>query len=99
MINQLAETHRINFFWIILIGLTLLSAFIAEAEKPTNFTVLLVCFTITIKGLFVIDEFMGSRKAIPVIRYAILSFFILMPFLIAISVIFPELLATFTTIK
>jgi len=93
------STKRINFFWIILISLTLFATLIAEQATPSNLTVLLICFTISIKGRFVIDEFMGLREAVPIIRYTIHSYFILLPIFIALTIIFPELLANLTTIS
>jgi len=103
MIKQLTQlfssSMRINIFWFILVTLTLLATFIAEQATPNNFTVLLICFTISIKGHFIIDEFMGLREAIPVIRYTIHSYFILLPVFIALTIIFPEILAQLTTIN
>lgn len=100
MIKQkMSEINRINLFWIILIGLTILATLIAETATPSNFMVLVICFTIAIKGRFVIDEFMGLREAKPIIRYTIHSYFILLPIFITLSIIFPELLAQITTIK
>ncbi len=95
----MTQKNRINFYWLILIALTLFATFIAEAATPSNLTVLLVCFIISIKGRFVIDEFMGLREAIPVIRYTIHSYFIILPIFIALTIIFPEILAGLTTIK
>lgn len=91
--------QRINFFWFILVTLTLFTTFIAESATPGNITVLIICLTISIKGRFIIDEFMGLREAIPIIRYTIHSYFILLPIFIALTIIFPELLADLTTIK
>ena len=96
---HLSEKRRINLFWLILVALTLFATFIAEAATPSNFIILLICFTISIKGRFIIDEFMGLREAIPIIRYTIHSYFILLPVFIALSIIFPEILAELTTIK
>lgn len=95
----ITEKNRINLFWIILIALTLFATFIAEAATPSHFIVLVICFTIAIKGRLVIDEFMGLREAKPIIRYTIHSYFILLPVLISVSIIFPEFLAQLTTIK
>ena len=81
---HLSEKRRINLFWLILVALTLFATFIAEAATPSNFIILLICFTISIKGRFVIDEFMGLREAIPIIRYTIHSYFILLPVFIAL---------------
>jgi len=93
------EKNRINFYWIILLALTLFATFIAEEATPSNFIVLVICFTISIKGRLVIDEFMGLREAKPIIRYTIHSYFILLPVFISICVIFPEFLSHLTTIK
>ncbi len=98
-LNHKNKEQRINFFWIILLLLTLLTTFIAESATPSDFIVLVVCLTIAIKGRFVMDEMMGLREAIPAIRYTIYSYFILLPAFIALSVIFPELLASITTIN
>lgn len=87
-----SESKRINLFWLILVGLTLFVTFIAERATPSNFIVIVICFTIALKGRFVIDEFMGLREARPVIRYTIHSYFILLPIFIALSIIFPEIL-------
>lgn len=97
--NKMDKIKRINFFWVILLLLTLLTTFMAESATPSNFTVLLVCLTIAIKGRFVMDEMMGLRGAIPAIRYTIYSYFILLPIFIALSIIFPDLLAGVTTIN
>jgi hypothetical protein len=98
MTVQFNQRNRINLFWITLVLLTLFATFIAEQATPSHLTVLLVCFTIAIKGRFIIDEFMGLREAIPIIRYTIHSYFILLPVFIAFCIIFPEILAHLTTI-
>ncbi len=96
---HLSGKRRINLFWLILVALTLFATFIAEAATPSNFIILLICFTISIKGRFIIDEFMGLREAIPIIRYTIHSYFILLPVFIALCIIFPEILAELTTME
>jgi len=99
MKSKYSEEQRINLFWIILVGLTLFTTFIAESATPNHFTIIIVCLTITIKGRFVIDEFMGLREAKPLIRYTIHSYFILLPIFIALTIMFPEVLAGLTTIQ
>jgi len=97
--NKIFDERRINIFWGILIALTLFTAFIAEEATPSNFIVIVICLTISIKGRFVIDEFIGLREAVPLIRYTIHSYFVLLPIFIALTVIFPESLAGLTTIE
>lgn len=103
MINPMSKSahnkQRINFFWFVLVALTLFTTLVAEQATPGNITVLVICLTIAIKGRFIIDEFMGLREAIPIIRYTIHSYFILLPILIALTIIFPETLAKLTTIS
>jgi len=99
MKKKFSEDQRINFFWLVLVGLTLFTTFIAESATPTRFTVVIVCLTIAIKGRFVIDEFMGLREAVPLIRYTIHSYFIILPIFIALTIMFPEVLAGLTSIK
>jgi len=95
----LTDNKRINFFWALLVALTLFATLIAERATPSHFIVIVICLTIAIKGRFIIDEFMGLREAIPVIRYTIHSYFILLPTFIALCIIFPEFLLYLTTIK
>lgn len=94
----LTNNRRINFYWLVLVGLTLFATLVAEQASPNDFIVLLICFTIALKGRFIIDEFMGLREALPIIRYTIHSYFILLPIFIAICIIFPEFLRELTTI-
>ncbi len=95
----LTDNKRINLFWVLLVALTLFATLIAEQATPSDFIVIVICLTIAIKGRFIIDEFMGLREAIPVIRYTIHSYFILLPTFIALCIIFPEFLLYLTTIK
>jgi hypothetical protein len=97
-LSLFSQARRINFFWAVLISLTLFATFIAEEASPGNITVLLICFTISVKGHIIIDEFMGLREAIPIIRYTIHSYFVLLPLFIAFTIIFPEILVKFTSI-
>ncbi len=93
------DKKRITLFWLILLALTFFATFIAEEATPSHFIVIIICLTISIKGHIVIDEFMGLREAIPIIRYGVHSYFILLPAFVALSIIFPEFLAQLTTIK
>lgn len=84
--------------WMLLIGLTLASAFIAESVDPTAGVVILVCLVVAIKGQLVVDRLMGLRDAPPVIRRLMLAYFYVLPTLIALALIFPEQLRRLTTL-
>ncbi len=90
---------RINLTWLVLMILTLFSAAIAEKAEPGNAIVIIICLIILVKGCFVVDELMGLRRAMPVIRYSVLSYFVLLPALIALVFIYPEFLAKITAIN
>ena len=84
--------------WILLILLTLASAFIAESIDPTAGVVIMVCLVVAIKGQLVVDRLMGLRHAPPVIRGMMLAYFYVLPVLIALALIFPEQLRRLTTL-
>ena len=84
--------------WMLLIGLTLTSALIAESVDPTAGVVIVVCLVVAIKGQLVIDRLMGLRHAPPVIRGMMLAYFYVLPLLIALALIFPEQLRSLTTL-
>jgi len=52
-----------------------------------------------VTGRFVVDELMGLRVAVPIIRYTILSYFVLLSAFIAFVFIYPEFLAKITAIN
>jgi len=94
----LTERTLLISVWLMLLALTLISAFIAESADPAVWTVLFVSVTVSIKGRLVIDRLMGLRHATPAIRYTMLSYFYLLPLLIIWALIFPEQLAWLTTL-
>ncbi len=84
--------------WMLLIVLTLASAFIAESVDPTAGMVIVVCLVVAIKGQLVVDRLMGLRHAPPLIRRMMLAYFYVLPLLIALALIFPEPLRRLTTL-
>ncbi|MEH6826396.1 MAG: cytochrome C oxidase subunit IV family protein [Motiliproteus sp.] len=84
--------------WMLLIVLTLASAFIAESIDPTAGVVIVVCLVVAIKGQLVVDRLMGLRHAPPLIRWMMLAYFYVLPLLIALALIFPEPLRRLTTL-
>ncbi len=84
--------------WLLLMILTLLSALIAEKVDPTALIVAIVCFTVAVKGGLVIEWLMGLRAITGSVRWLMLSYFLLLPPAIALSVIFPEVLKRFTSL-
>lgn len=93
-----SSASRIMNAWLILMLLTLMSAFIAEQAEPTAWIVVIICTTICIKGAIVIERFMGLNVATPAIRWMMLSYVLVMVPIVALSVIFPDVLARLTAL-
>ncbi len=90
--------NRLTFSWLVLLVLTVAGAFIAERVEVSTLIVILVCSTIVMKGVMVIEHLMGLRSALLGIRWAMLSYFFILPSMIALSVLFPEVLAGLTSL-
>lgn len=98
--DRFAMTERqwLIAVWMILLALTLTSAFIAESADPHVWTVLFISMTVTLKGQLVIDRLMGLRHANPLIRGLMLLYFYVLTLLIVLALLFPEFVARLTTL-
>jgi Sec-independent protein secretion pathway component TatC len=96
--QHVVSDNALRRAWVVLILLTLSSAFIAESVDPTAGIVILVCLVVAIKGQLVVDRLMGLRHAPPLIRGMMLAYFYVLPILIALALIFPEPLRRLTTL-
>ena len=94
----MTDTRVLKTAWLILLAITVGSALVAETADPAIWVVLLITFSICIKGQLVIDHLMGLRKAPALIRWLMLSYFYLLPPLIALALLFPEALRELTTL-
>lgn len=92
------EKKILTLTWGVLMALTLGSAFVAERVSLSNLIVVVICTTVAIKGSLVIDRLMGLRIARPVLRWAMLSYFLILPPIITLAVLFPETLLRYTSL-
>jgi len=88
----MTNSKSITFIWLVLVGLTLTSAFIAEGTPSNSLSIIFVCFIIAIKGQLVIDRLIGLRLENQKIRWVMLSYFYILPPLFVVGILFPELL-------
>ncbi len=86
------NSKKITLIWLTLISLTLLSILIAEDTPDHLFSITFVCLVVAVKGQLVIDKLIGLRFANPKIRWVMLSYFYILPPIIILSLVFPELL-------
>lgn len=76
--------------WSKLIGLTLLSAYVAESDNQSLAATILVCCIALLKGHWVIDHFMGLRHAAPLTRGLVKFYFYLMTCLVGLTAIYSQ---------
>ncbi|AWB65614.1 hypothetical protein C2869_03805 [Saccharobesus litoralis] len=84
---------KLEFVWLVLIGLTLFSVLFAE-NNQTKLSICLVMIAVSLKGQLVIDRLMGLNNARPTIRGLMLAYFVVVPVLITLTSLFPEFLAS-----
>lgn len=90
--------RTIDFLWLLLMGLTLLTTALAEGAAPGVWMTVAVAVVIGIKGRLVVDHFMELRTARAPIRHLMNAYFYVFPTLIVLASLFPEQLKAWTTL-
>lgn len=99
MISKLLSGNRtLTLVWVLLMILTLSSTLVAERTTPGALIVVFVCLSFAIKGSLVTEYLMELNNAIRSIRSLMLGYFILLPLLIGLAILFPDLLQRITTL-
>ncbi|MBA1444918.1 MAG: cytochrome C oxidase subunit IV family protein [Chromatiales bacterium] len=89
----------IDFVWIQLMLLTLLSAFIAETADTGLVVIIIVAVTIGYKGRMIVDHFMELINANRYIRASMRLYFYIIPLMIVLTYLFPEAIVHATTLR
>ncbi len=92
---KLGHTEKI---WLILIGLTLSSAFLAETGQRSWSLSLIVAAMIAFKGRLVIDHYMEMRNANRRIRRVLHAFVTVIPLMVVITHAFGPQIARLTAL-
>jgi len=92
------KPNQLTVIWLVLLGLTLFSAYFAEGPELTTVGVLLICGTVMIKGSLVVDFFMGLRGTEGHIRRVMLAYMLVLGPLIAWAILCPEQLLQLTSL-
>ncbi|MCL2830218.1 MAG: cytochrome C oxidase subunit IV family protein [Betaproteobacteria bacterium] len=96
----MSPERRCDYVWIFLIGLTLVSAWIAEASFEAGLGItLLVAAIIGIKGRMVIDHFMELPHANRRIRFMMRLYFLMLPLITLLVHLFGDAIARATSIS
>lgn len=92
------QIQLIDKLWLVLVVLTLFSAFMAERVTPSFISVAIMAVVLAIKGRIIVDHFMELKKAHFLLRGLMRTYFYVIPSLIIIVYLFPEQIAKWTTL-
>jgi cytochrome c oxidase subunit IV len=95
---KLTHIKLINTLWLILIVLTLFSAYMAEQAKPGFNSVAIMALVLAIKGRIIVDYFMELKDSHVVLRTLMQVYFYVIPALIILVYLFPEQIAEWTVL-
>ena len=93
---NMTHTIIIDTLWVVLIALTLLSAYMAERADTSFISVSIMAVVLAVKGRIIVDHFMELKKAHIVLRTLMRTYFYVIPSLIIIVYLFPEQIAKWT---
>ena len=86
----------INILWLLLILLTLFSAYMAESATPGFNSIAIMALVLAIKGRIIVDHFMELKNSHVVLRTLMQVYFYVIPALIILVFLFPEQIARWT---
>ncbi len=69
--------NPLNRAWFVLIGLTLLTAAIAESRALNTVSVALISLIVIMKGRLIIREYMDMKAAPPLLYWALIVYMII----------------------
>ena len=93
------DSKSVDFIWLMLLGMTLVSAAIAETPDQGLALTIIIAGTIAFKGRMIVDRFMELKEAHWLIRESMRIYFYVIPLLIVIVYLFPEFIARMTTLN
>ncbi len=96
--KEMTHTKKIDYLWLILITLTLFSAYMAERAEIGFVSIAIMAAVLAIKGRIIVDHFMELKNAHPVLRTLMRTYFYVIPALIILVHLFPEQIAKWTTL-
>ena len=95
---KMTHIKLINTVWLVLIVLTLFSAYMAERAAPGLDSVAIMALVLAIKGRIIVDYFMELKDSHVVLRTLMQVYFYVIPALIILVYLFPEQIAKWTAL-
>ena len=95
---QITHVKLIETLWMLLIALTIFSAYMAEKANPGFDSVVIMALVLAIKGRIIVDYFMELKDSHVVLRTLMQVYFYVIPSLIILVYLFPEQIAEWTVL-
>lgn len=93
-----SHTKFIDYLWLLLITLTLFSAYMAERSTPGFTSIAIMAVVLAIKGRIIVDHFMELKHAHNVLRTLMRVYFYVIPLFIILVYLFPNYIAKWTAL-
>ena len=93
---MMTQIQRVNRLWLLLIFLTVFSAYMAERETQGFNSILIMALVLAIKGRIIVDHFMELKTAHKLIRNLMRVYYYVIPMMIIAVYLFPEQIAQWT---
>jgi hypothetical protein len=93
------QIQLVNRLWLILIALTLFSAFMAEQPEQGLGSISIMALVLAIKGRIIVDYFMELKHANRLLRTLMQIYFYVIPAMIIAAYLYPEQIARWATLK
>jgi len=93
---KMTQKKLIYILWLILIVLTLFSAYMAEQATPGLSSVAIMALVLAVKGRIIVDYFMELKHSNVILRRLMQAYFYVIPALIILVYLFPEQIAEWT---
>ncbi|MDT8281603.1 MAG: cytochrome C oxidase subunit IV family protein [Gammaproteobacteria bacterium] len=95
---KMTHIKLIDTLWLILIMLTLFSAYMAEQASTDFNSVAIMALVLAIKGRIIVDYFMELKDSNVFLRTLMRVYFYVIPALIILVYLFPEQIAKWTVL-
>ena len=96
--NAEQNIRLVNRLWLLLIGLTLFTAFMAEQAHQGLFSVTIIAVALGIKGRIIVDYYMELKTAHALLRILMRAYYYVIPAMIILVYLFPEPIARWATL-
>lgn len=93
------KLNMIDYLWLLLVGLTLFSAYMAERATPGLSSIIIMAVVLAIKGRIIVDHFMELKNSHTILRNLMRLYFYVIPSMIILVTLFPEQIAIWTRLR